>query len=129
MEITTTVESSFSDYGFSTLWIEEQLRGRVSALPNPDAVSDEAIERAVNIAYEMTIGRDVSLLRFKVSEIAFFQLKTALTMELSPVEGELMFKYMKEVSEAPILVDTDGDGIADTSVSSVVLTAIREKKF
>ncbi len=129
MEVSTTVESSFSDFSWSALWVEAQLRGRLNNLPNPIAITDEAIQMAVNIAFELTINKDVKLIRFKVAEIAFFELKLAHVGELSPTENTLMLKYMEIIENSPNLIDTDGDGVPDTSVLKNYIVKDRVKKF
>jgi hypothetical protein len=128
MEITTTVESSFSSFDNSEVWYQAELEKFISGMDNPLAVKEEQKDLAVSRVMRMTRNKDVDSFAYMIVELAFLYLKQMTALQLNGDDMDRQMYIEKIILSASPLLDTDGDGISDSSPSGFAVLK-REKKF
>jgi hypothetical protein len=118
-------ETSYSEFSYSTLWLEEQLDLRITALPNNTAVSDELKQLAIDTMYELGARKNTTYIRFAIVELAYLYILRAVQKTLSQADMNNWQFYLDQVKKAEDMVDTDGDDIVDTPIAQSVSLDIK----
>ena len=75
------------------------------SLQNPNEITDEMVERAVNDAEEISKGRDVPY--FAKEDFAYIRLKIYLKVQLN-AEDEMIFEVAQKFIKSSPFVDDEG---------------------